>query len=162
MTIKIIATGGTFDKEYGEIKEKLIFKETHLPEILKRGRCLLDVDVRTAMLVDSLNMTDEDRKIIVETCKKYKEDKIVITHGTSRMVQTAKYLAKKIKNKTIVLTGAMLPYVFGSSDGLFNLGCALAFIQTLPHGVYITMNGRYFKWNNVRKNESAGIFEKLK
>ncbi len=162
MTIKIIATGGTFDKEYGEIKEKLIFKETHLPEILKRGRCLLDVDVRTAMLIDSLNMTDEDRKIIVETCKKYKEDKIVITHGTSTMVQTAKYLAKKIKNKTIVLTGAMLPYVFGSSDGLFNLGCALAFVQTLPKGVYITMNGRYFKWNNVRKNESAGIFEKLK
>jgi L-asparaginase len=162
MIIKIIATGGTFDKEYGEIKEKLIFKETHLPEILKRGRCLLDIDVRTAMLIDSLNMTNEDRKVIVETCKKCKEDKIVVTHGTSTMVETAKFLAKKIKDKTIVLTGAMLPYVFGSSDGLFNLGCALAFAQVLPHGVYITMNGRYFKWNNVRKNEAAGIFEKLK
>ncbi len=162
MIIKILATGGTFDKEYDEIKEKLIFKETHIPDMLNRGRCLLDVDIRTVMLIDSLNMTDEDRKIVVETCKKCKEDKIVITHGTSRMVETAKFLAKHIKNKTIILTGAMLPYVFGSSDGLFNLGCALAFVQSLPHGVYITMNGKYFKWDNVKKNEQAGIFEKVK
>ena len=162
MPIKVLVTGGTFDKEYEEIKERLVFKETHLPEMLKLGRCKLDPDIRTVMLIDSLEMTESDRKIILETCEKSKEDKIVITHGTSRMVETAKFLAKSIKNKTIVLTGAMSPYAFGSSDGLFNLGCALAFVQTLPHGVYIAMNGRYFTWDNVKKNESNGIFETLK
>jgi len=162
MAIKVLVCGGTFDKEYDEIKERLVFRETHLSEMLKRGRCRLDFDIRTVMLIDSLKMTDADRKIILETCQKSKEDKIVITHGTSKMVETAKFLAKSIKNKTIVLTGAMSPYAFGSSDGLFNLGCALAFVQILPHGVYITMNGKYFTWDNVKKNESTGIFEKLK
>ncbi len=162
MAIKVLVAGGTFDKEYDEVKERLVFKETHLSEMLKLGRCRIDLDIKTVMLIDSLEMTDSDRKIILETCQKSKEDKIVITHGTSRMVETAKFLAKSIKNKTVVLTGAMSPYAFGSSDGLFNLGCALAFAQTLSHGVYIAMNGRYFTWDNVKKNESTGIFETLK
>ena len=162
MIIKVLVCGGTFDKEYDEIKEQLVFRETHLTEMLKLGRCKLDLDIRTVMLIDSLKMTDADRKIILETCQKTNEDKIVITHGTSRMVETAKFLAKYIKNKTIILTGAMSPYAFGSSDGLFNLGCALAFVQVLPYGVYITMNGKYFTWDNVKKNESTGIFETIK
>jgi len=162
MSIKVLVTGGTFDKEYDEIKERLVFKETHLPEMLNLGRCKLTLDIRTVMLIDSLEMTEPDRKLILETCEKCKEDKIVITHGTSTMAETARFLGKSIKNKTIVLTGAMSPYAFGSSDGLFNLGCALASVQTLPHGVYIAMNGRYFTWDNVKKNESTGIFETLK
>jgi L-asparaginase len=162
MTIRIFVTGGTFDKEYDEIKEQLVFIETHLPQMLKLGRCKVDVNIRTIMLIDSLNMTEEDRKIILENCKKAKEDMIIITHGTSTMAETARFLGKFIKNKTIVLTGAMSPYAFGSSDGLFNLGCALAFAQTLSHGVYIAMNGRYFNYDNVRKNEKLGIFEEIK
>ena len=162
MAIRIFVTGGTFDKEYDEIKEQLVFIETHVPQMLKLGRCKVDVNIRTIMLIDSLNMTEEDRKIILENCKKAEEDKIVITHGTSTMAKTARFLGKSIKNKTIVLTGAMSPYAFGSSDGLFNLGCALAFVQTLPHGVYVAMNGRYFTWNNVEKNEKTGFFEEMK
>jgi L-asparaginase len=162
MTIRILITGGTFDKEYDEIKEKLTFVETHLPQMLKLGRCKVDVNVRTVMLIDSLNMTDQDRQIILENCKKSDEDRIVITHGTSTMAETARFLGKYIKGKTIVLTGAMSPYAFGSSDGLFNLGCAIAFAQTLPHGVYIAMNGRYFAHDNVRKNEKLGVFEEIK
>jgi len=161
MTIKIFVTGGTFDKEYDEIKGELFFKKTHLSEMLKMGRCQLKVDIKTLMMKDSLNITDEDRKIILENCKKTKEDKILITHGTDTMVETAKVLANSVKDKTIILTGAMIPYKFGSSDGLFNLGSSLAFVQTLPHGVYISMNGKYFYWDNVRKNKETGKFEKI-
>jgi L-asparaginase len=162
MAIRIFVTGGTFDKEYDEIKEQLVFVETHVPQMLKLGRCKVDVSIRTIMLIDSLNMTDEDRKIILENCKKVEEDNIVITHGTSTMAKTAMFLGNHIKNKTIVLTGAMSPYAFGSSDGLFNLGCALAFTQALPHGVYVAMNGRYFTYDNVVKNEKTGFFEEIK
>jgi len=162
MTILILITGGTFDKEYDEIKEQLNFKETHVPQMLIRGRCRLDIKLSIPMLLDSLKMTETDRKKILEICKKSKEDKILITHGTSTIAETAKFLAKSIKNKTIVLTGAMSPYAFGSSDGLFNLGCTLAFVQTLPHGVYVAMNGRYFTHDNVRKNTSTGFFEEIK
>ena len=160
-TVKIFVTGGTFDKEYNELEGELLFKDTHLPEVLKLGRCKLKVDIRTLMMVDSLYMTDADRKIILENCKKTKEDKILITHGTDTMVETAKVLASSIKNKTIVLTGAMVPYKFGSSDGLFNLGSSLAFVQSLPHGVYISMNGKFFDWDNVRKNKETGEFEEI-
>jgi L-asparaginase len=159
MAIRIFVTGGTFDKEYNELDGKLFFKDTHLPEMLKLGRCRVTVDIRTLMLIDSLDMTDADRQIIVEQCRKCKEQQIVITHGTDTMEQTAVLLGKSITDKTIVLTGAMVPYKFGSSDGLFNLGSALAFAQTLPQGVYIAMNGRYFSWNNVKKNKKAGEFE---
>ncbi len=162
MAIKILITGGTFDKEYDEIHGQLYFKDTHVPEMLKLGRCRLDVRYRTLMLIDSLDMTEVDRKIILEICKKSEEQQIVITHGTDTMVETAQLLGKNVKDKTIVLTGAMIPYAFGSSDGLFNLGSALSFVQALPHGVYIAMNGRYFTWDNVRKNRELGIFEVIR
>lgn len=162
MPIKILITGGTFDKEYDEIHGALYFKDTHAPEMLKLGRCRLDTHIRTVMMIDSLEMTDADRQIILENCKKSSEDKIVITHGTDTMVETAKTLGENIKDKTIVLTGAMIPYAFGSSDGLFNLGSALSFAQALPHGVYIAMNGKYFTWDNVRKNRERGEFEEVK
>ena len=159
--IKIFVTGGTFDKEYDEIEGKLYFRDTHLPEMLQLGHCKLDVDIRTLMMVDSLMMTDSDRDIILESCRHADTAKIVITHGTDTMVDTARILGNSLTDKTIVLTGAMVPYRFGSSDGLFNLGSAVAFVQTLPAGVYISMNGRYFYWNNVRKNKERGIFEEI-
>ncbi len=162
MAIRIFITGGTFDKEYNEIDGKLFFKDTHLPEMLRLGRSRVEVDVRTLMLIDSLEMTDEDRSSIVEHCRKAKEDRIIITHGTDTMEITAKALGQMISNKTVVLTGAMIPYKFGSSDGLFNLGSALAFVQTLPHGVYVAMNGKYFAWDNVKKNRKTGEFEEIR
>ena len=161
MAIRIFITGGTFDKEYNELNGKLYFKDTHLHEMLKLGRCRVEVDIRTLMMIDSLEMTDEDRALIVQQCIKSDEDRIVITHGTDTMVETATELAKVNINKTIVINGAMIPYKFGSSDGLFNLGSALAFVQTLPHGVYIAMNGKYFNWDNVRKNRATAQFEEL-
>ncbi len=159
MAIRIFITGGTFDKEYNELDGSLFFKDTHLPEMLKLGRSKVDVETRTLMMIDSLEMTDADRQVILDQCKNAKEDRIVITHGTDTMEQTAETLGKNITGKTVVLTGAMVPYKFGSSDGLFNLGSALAFVQTLPVGVYIAMNGRYFTWDNVRKNRKTGEFE---
>lgn len=161
MKIKIFVTGGTFDKEYNDLDGQLFFKDTHLREMLKLGRSRIDVDIETLMMIDSLNMTEEDREKIAQNCLKAQENNIVITHGTDTMVETAKVLAEKIKNKTIVLTGAIVPYVFRGSDGLFNLGAALAFAQTLPAGVYIAMNGKYFKWDNARKNKEIGEFEEL-
>ena len=162
MSIKIFVTGGTFDKEYDELHGRLFFKDTHLPEMLRLGRCRVPVSVHTLMMIDSLEMTGKERKLITQKCISCPENKIIITHGTDTMAETAKVLAGKIKNKTIVLTGAMIPYAFGSSDGLFNLGSALAFVQALPTGVYIAMNGRYFNWNNVRKNRQAGEFEVIR
>ena len=160
--IKIFATGGTFDKEYNEINGKLFFKETHLSELLKLGRSQLNVKIETLMMVDSLAMTQSEKDYIVEKCKSEKTDRIIITHGTDTMIDTAKLIAQTIKNKTIILTGAMIPIKFGSSDGLFNIGSALSFIQVIQPGVYITMNGRYFDWNNVRKNKKLGVFERIK
>ncbi len=161
--IQIFVTGGTFDKEYNYISGGLYFKDTHVPTMLERGRSMLDVNVKTLMMVDSLEMTDADRQIIAHNCKLSAFDKILITHGTDTMVQTAEYLANQnLGNKTIVLTGAMIPYAFGtSSDGFFNLGSALAFLQTLPPGVYITMNGRHFHWDEVKKNTRTGYFEQF-
>lgn len=161
MSIRIFVTGGTFDKEYNEITGQLFFQDSHLPEMLKLGRSRVAVDIRTLMMIDSLEMTDNDRELILEHCIKCKEDMIIITHGTDTMSDTARLLAKKIKNKTIVITGAMIPYKFGSSDGLFNLGSALAFVQTLKNGVYVAMNGRYFNADNVKKNKLTGEFEEL-
>ena len=162
MAIRIFITGGTFDKEYNELNGQLYFKDTHLHELLDMGRNLVPVEIRTLMMVDSLQMTDEDRGLIAHQCNQCEENKIVITHGTDTMVETAKSLAQKVKEKTIVLTGAMIPIKFGSSDGLFNLGSALAFAQSLPPGVYVAMNGRYFHCDNVRKNKQTGVFEELK
>jgi len=159
MCIKIFITGGTFDKEYNEIKQVLYFKNSHVPEMLKHGRCKVDIDIRTLMMIDSFDMTDTDRKNILENCRKCEETRIVITHGTDGMPATAKLLAKHIKNKTIILTGAMVPYTFGSSDGMFNLGSAIAYAEALPKGVFIAMNGKYFKGDKVRKNLKTGEFE---
>ena len=149
MEILILVTGGTFDKEYNELTGELFFKDTHVQEMLHLGRSLIQTTAHTLMMKDSLNMTDADRKLIADHCKHVKQDHIIITHGTDTMVETAVYLSKEINEKTIVLTGAMIPYKFGSSDGLFNLGSALALVQTLKQGVYIAMNGRYFHPANV-------------
>ena len=157
--IRIFVTGGTFDKTYDEIHGRLAFDDTHLPEMLKLGRCRLDVSIRTLMMIDSLEMTDADRESIVRNCAQCEEPRIVVTHGTDTMVDTAAALARGVTGKTIVLTGAMIPYAFGSSDGLFNLGSALSFVQVLPAGVYIAMNGRHFAWDRVRKNRDTGVFE---
>jgi L-asparaginase len=161
MPVRILITGGTFDKEYDEITGKLYFKDTHMQEILDLGRSKLEVKIRTLMLVDSLDMTNDDRDVILDNCRRVSENQIVITHGTDTMTETGKVIANAKLEKTIILTGAMIPYKFGSSDGLFNLGGALAFSQTLPHGVYIAMNGRYFDWNKVEKNKKTGVFEEL-
>lgn len=159
MAVRIFITGGTFDKEYDEINGKLFFKDTHMREMLDLGRAKIDVNIRTLMMVDSLEMTAEDRNLVVENCKHAKEEKIIITHGTDTMTETGKMLAEENIEKTIVLTGAMIPYKFGSSDGLFNLGSALGFVQSLPKGIYIAMNGRCFNYNKVKKNKETGIFE---
>jgi L-asparaginase len=186
--IRVLVTGGTFDKEYNEIGGTLFFKETHVLEMLRLGRCRAPVTVETLMLVDSLNMTDDDRERIAARCLSCPESRIVITHGTDTMVETARALAHALEatrtdqrqlpgtgqrqtsgtdqrqslgtvSKTVVLTGAMVPYAFGSSDGLFNLGSAISFVQVLPPGVYIAMNGTHFTWNNVKKNRESGTFE---
>lgn len=161
MPIRILITGGTFDKEYDEITGKLYFKDTHMREILELGRSRLDIKIRTLMLIDSLDMTCDDRTIILDNCKKVPENQMVITHGTDTMTSTAKVLADAKLQKTIILTGAMIPYKFGSSDGLFNFGGALAFAQSLPNGVYIAMNGRYFEWDKVKKDKTAGVFKEI-
>jgi L-asparaginase len=161
MGVRVLVTGGTFDKDYDELRGSLHFRHTHVPEMLRLGRCLVDVAVETLMMIDSLDMTAADRQTIVERCRNCEDAQIVITHGTDTMVETARALAAGVSGKTVVLTGAMIPYAFGSSDGLFNLGSALSFVQSLPPGVYIAMNGRCFTWDNVRKNRDAGVFETL-
>ena len=157
--IRLFVTGGTFDKEYDELHGSLEFRDTHLPEMLALGRSRLEVKVCTLMMVDSLEMTDADRDVIASNCADAPEPFIVITHGTDTMVDTARVVAEQVPGKTIVLTGAMIPIAFGSSDGLFNLGGALSVVQVLPAGVYIAMNGRVFDWDNVRKNHHTGVFE---
>lgn len=162
MQIRIVVTGGTFDKEYDELSGKLFFKDTHVQEMLRLGRARLELAIETAMMIDSLDMDDAGRAAIVARCREAAERAIVVTHGTDTMVDTGRALAEAaLGDKTIVLTGAMVPYAFGSSDGLFNIGSALSFAQVLPPGVYIAMNGRHFPWNQVRKNRETGVFETL-
>lgn len=162
MSIRIFITGGTFDKEYNELNGQLFFKDTHMAELLEMGRCRVGVHIKKLMLIDSLDMTEEQRQGLANECNLCEEQRIIITHGTDTMADTAKLLAAEVKNKTIVLTGAMIPIAFGSSDGLFNLGSALAFAQALPPGVYVAMNGSYFDHDNVRKNKQTGVFEKIR
>jgi len=162
MAIRILVTGGTFDKEYNERTGQLYFKDTHLPEMLRLGRSRIEVTIRTVMMVDSLEMTDTDRALIVQNCLQSAEDRIVITHGTDTMTDTAAEIARAVSGKTVVLTGAMIPLAFGSSDGLFNLGSALSFVQALPPGVYVAMNGKCFPWDRVRKNRERGEFEEIR
>jgi L-asparaginase len=161
MPIRILVTGGTFDKEYNERTGQLFFRDTNVAEMLNLGRCRLDVSIRTIMMVDSLEMTDADRDLIVQNCLQSEEARIIITHGTDTMTETAAAVAGVVTQKTVVLTGAMIPYAFGSSDGLFNLGSALSFVQVLPAGVYIAMNGKCFPWDRVRKNRERGEFEEI-
>ena len=159
--IRIVVTGGTFDKTYDEINGRLSFGATHLPEMLRLGRSRVETTIETLMMIDSLDMTDDDRARIVTSCARCPETRIVITHGTDTMVETARAVAEGVRNKTVILTGAMVPYAFGSSDGLFNLGSALSFAEVLPPGVYIAMNGQHFPWDRVRKNREAGVFERI-
>ena len=159
--IRLLVTGGTFDKDYDEINGTLSFKQTHVEEMLRLGRSSVPLTVETVMLIDSLQMTDQDRLVVARRCQDCPESAIVITHGTDTMVETAAVLARNVPTKTIVLTGAMVPYAFGSSDGLFNLGSALSFVQVLPPGVYIAMNGTHFRWDRVRKNRERGTFERI-
>jgi L-asparaginase len=162
MAIRLFITGGTFDKDYDEVGGRLFFRDTHVHEMLRLGRCRLEVQVRTLMMVDSLDMSDADRRLILENCRSAAEERIVVTHGTDTMVETARVLGEAALPKTVVMTGAMVPYAFGSSDGLFNLGSALSFAQALPHGVFIAMNGHCFPWDNVTKNKAQGVFETLR
>lgn len=161
-TIRILVTGGTFDKEYDEVRGRLFFKDTHVQEMLAKGRSRVPVAVRTLMMIDSLDMSEDDRALVVEQCRQCEEARVVVTHGTDTMVETAAAIAAAgLTGKTVVLTGAMIPYAFGSSDGLFNLGSALSFAQVLPPGVYVAMNGQYFRWDRVRKNRETATFEQL-
>jgi len=157
--IRVLVTGGTFDKEYDELSGRLYFRNTHLPEMLRLARCRADVHVESLMMIDSLDMTEADRARIVERCRGCGEERIVVTHGTDTMAETARALLGSGIGKTVVLTGAMVPYAFGSSDGLFNLGSALSFAQVLPPGVYVAMNGCVFRGDRVRKNKELGVFE---
>jgi L-asparaginase len=161
MAIRILVTGGTFDKEYNERTGQLYFKDTHIAEMLRLGRSRVEVTIRTVMMIDSMDMKDADRALIVQNCAQSDQDRIVVTHGTDTMTDTAAAIARAVSGKTIVLTGAMIPYAFGSSDGLFNLGSALSFVQSLPPGVYIAMNGKCFAWDRVRKNRERGEFEEI-
>ena len=161
MAIRILITGGTFDKEYNERTGQLFFKDTHLAEMLNLGRSRVDITIRTVMMIDSLEMSEADRALVVQNCLQSEEDRIVITHGTDTMTDTAAALAHAVTGKTVVLTGAMIPYAFGSSDGLFNLGSALSFVQLLPAGIYVAMNGKCFPWDRVRKDRERGEFEEI-
>lgn len=162
MTIRILTTGGTFDKKYNELDGNLVFRETHLYDMLKIGRCTLDIRISRIMMIDSLDMTHEDRLIIAEKCVETPERRVVITHGTDTMVETAGILAERVTDKTVVMTGAMIPYSFGNSDGMFNLGSVISCVQLLPAGIYIAMNGEHFSWDNVRKNKELGRFERIR
>ena len=160
MNIVILATGGTFDKEYNEIEGNLSFGDTHIQEMLTKGRCRLQIRIQVVMMKDSLEMTEQDRRDILDTCRTCKESRIVITHGTDTMENTARFLSKEIHDRTVVLTGAMIPYTFVSSDGLFNLGSALSFAQTLSPGVFIAMNGCVFRADEAYKDKQQGIFRR--
>ena len=159
MTIKLLITGGTIDKQYDELNGELIFTQSGIEDMLLQGRAKLDISPATVMLKDSLDMDDDDRQEILVACLACDESQIVITHGTDTMVETSQVLAAEIKDKTIVLLGAMVPYQFKNSDALFNLGCAIAAVQTLENCVYITMNGKVFKHDDVVKNKRDGEFQ---
>lgn len=160
--IRILITGGTIDKEYDPLTAELTFAKSHLSNILSQVKCRAWFALEEMMLKDSLQMRSEDREEVLKKCADSQENKIIVTHGTDTMVETALVLGSHVKGKTIVLVGAMIPYAFGASDALFNLGCAFAAVQAVAQGVYITMNGKIFSWNDVRKNKESGEFEKLK
>lgn len=161
MKIKLLLTGGTIDKHYNQSNGELHFVDSHIADILKLGRNKSDIEIQKILLKDSLDFIDEDRKNITNACQTSVQNHILITHGTDTMVQTAKELAELKLNKTIVLTGAMIPFVFKDTDAVFNVGFALAATQTLSSGVYVAMNGKVFDWDNVEKNREIGVFEAI-
>jgi L-asparaginase len=161
MTLRLIATGGTFDKHYDELNGTLGFAESHLPQVIARTRMTIPVALETLPLLDSLDMQDADRQRVLASCQAAPEKAIVIIHGTDTMRETAGVLGAASLDKTIVLTGAMIPYEIANSDALFNLGVACGVAQTLPAGVYVAMNGKMFTWDNVTKNRAAGVFQAL-
>ncbi len=160
-TIRILITGGTIDKEYDPLTGELTFSKSHLSNMLNQVRCRARFILEEVMLKDSLQMKSGDREEILKKCTQCLENKIIVTHGTDTMVETARVLGEHITEKTVVLVGAMIPYAFGASDALFNLGCAFSAVQVLQPGVYIAMNGKVFHWDNVRKNRESGEFEAL-
>jgi len=155
----IITTGGTFDKQYDEIRGELTFRRSHLPRILKAARCAMPVTVERSMAIDSLLMEESHRKKIANACTKRPENRIIVTHGTDTMVQTAHVVAERKLDKVIVFTGAMVPFALEYSDAVFNLGCAVTAVQLLAPGVYICMNGKVFPFDQVKKNREIGVFE---
>jgi L-asparaginase len=160
--IRLLVTGGTIDKSYCPVEGQLSFSRTHVLAMLKQARVTLPEDkVQTLLLKDSLDLTEADRDVICQAAAAAQESKLIVTHGTDTMVQTAALLAAKHLAKTIVLVGAMVPYTFSNSDGLFNLGLAFGAVQLLPTGVYVAMNGRIFPWHAVRKNKTLGVFEPI-
>jgi L-asparaginase len=166
MALRIIITGGTFDKQYDAIRGQLTFKGSHLPDIIERVRCSLPIALESNQMVDSLDMLDENRQRVLAACRQADEELIVITHGTDTMAETAAVLGEAfsasdaaLAGKRIVLTGAMVPYSVSGSDALFNLGCAVMASQLVEAGVYIAMNGRCFPWSKVKKNRALGVFE---
>jgi len=161
MMIKILITGGTIDKQYDTINGQLVFQEPRMEELVKQSRCTLPLSMEKVMLVDSLHMSDDDRQAILKKCESLEEEKIIVTHGTDTMVETARLLGGSVRGKTVVLFGAMVPHAFGDSDALFNFGTAVAAVQAMPHGVYITMNGMIFPWDKVRKDRGRGVFERI-
>lgn len=158
VAIRLIITGGTFDKHYDEIQGKLTFKDTHLPEILERVRCMVEIKMEIDQLIDSLEMGEANRLRILEACRRAEERRILITHGTDTMTDTARVLGEASLDKVIVLTGAMIPYTFKNSDAVFNLGGSIAAVQLLSSGVYIAMNGKIFPWDSVVKDRGKGVF----
>ena len=156
---RIIVTGGTFDKQYDAIKGELTFKDTHLPAILEQARVTVPVAIEINQLIDSLQMTDDHRQRVLAACRAAPERSIVVVHGTDTMVETATVVGRAALDKTIVFTGAMIPYSVQGSDALFNLGFALAMSQALPAGSYVAMNGQTFPWSGVRKDRQGGVFQ---
>ena len=159
---RIIVTGGTFDKHYDAIKGELTFKETHLPAILEQARVTIPVAIEVNQLIDSLHMTDEHRARVLAACQAAPEKRIVVIHGTDTMAQTAQVVGRAELGKTIVFTGAMIPYSVQGSDALFNLGFAVAMSQALAPNAYVAMNGRVFPWDDVSKDKSAGVFKRTR
>ncbi len=158
MSVQLFITGGTLDKAYNQQSGELVFTKTHLRDILRQAKCTVEVDLQVIMLKDSLYMTQEDRQSILESCQNSLSQRIIITHGTDTMTETAKLLGSQITHKVVVLLGAMVPYTFSNSDALFNLGCAFSAVQLLPKGVYVTMNGNIFPYYAVEKNKEQGEF----
>lgn len=159
--IYLITTGGTIDKDYAQKTKTYNFQisEPAVKRILERVNPNLEYEIISILKKDSLDLTEEDRQKIYDTCKKIKDSKIIITHGTDTMIKTAEKLSD-IKDKAIILVGAMKPEKFTDSDAPFNIGTAIGAVNLLNRGVYIVMNGRVYEWNKCRENKTVQFIEK--